>query len=171
MSRWSPTPLWAPTSPWNPPPVWSTRLLDLRERHPSFFQQQQQYILLDTLHSEALQEYASNRAARAADIVRLTNFACRAQLKAGPAEEAYVCNVLPTMTNEEWLARALGSLCRAERLEKWHRESDRVALYTRQAERIRRGMDGGSGSSSSSSLKIGEAQHSRKESGHAQAVL
>ncbi|KKA22709.1 Monooxygenase [Rasamsonia emersonii CBS 393.64] len=113
------------------------RLLELRERHPSL---QQQHIPLDTLQS-SLREYSRNRTARAADVVRLANSACCAQLKAGPAEEAYICNILPTLTNEAWLARALGSLCKAEKLENWHRQSDRVAFYTRQAERIRQRME------------------------------
>ncbi|KAJ5389111.1 uncharacterized protein N7496_000179 [Penicillium cataractarum] len=76
-----------------------------------------------------LEQYELRRRARATAASQIATFACRAQLKIGPASDEYWAN-FPRMMGEEGIAKSLESFCDAEMLENWSMGSPRVAVYT-----------------------------------------
>lgn len=84
---------------------------------------------------KVFQKYAENRTARADIVMRMAQFACRAQVKADQEARKYVLN-LPNMERDKWLRGALGSYSYAEKIDQWNGGSERVSYYSEKAQKI-----------------------------------
>lgn len=76
----------------------------------------------------ALESFSRMRLERSSQAVKLASMICRQQVAQGPGRDVYVADLIKT-TQEEWLARGLGSMAGAAKLE-YLASSTRVDKYS-----------------------------------------
>jgi FAD dependent monooxygenase len=112
----------------------ASRLLELREQLGGCSRTPDLPPLVSPQLVEAcLEGYVQKRKARIEHVVKGASLSCRIQLKIGDAAQKHIAR-LPSLRDEMWLEEVLKTLYKAEKIEPWDAESERVRYYSEQAQ-------------------------------------